>query len=267
MNKPIISNFLLNGIIIFLLSCNSESKNGIIPQNNFHEDKNEHWSYEGKTGPEHWAEVEKNSNCNNVHQSPINIIDKDVILDTELSPLKIHYSPSTKIHDVANNGHTIQYNFENGNYITFNNEKFQLKQIHFHEESEHTINGIRYPLEMHMVHMNDKSQFVVFSVMVQEGITSEPFDFLENYLPLEAGEKKVVNSFFDLTLNLPKNLNFYYYVGSFTTPPCTEGVNWFIFKEPITISVEQVKKLQKLMPIHNYRNEQPLNGRIVKTNS
>ena len=65
MNKPIISNFLLNGIIIFLLSCNSESKNGIIPQNNFHEDKNEHWSYEGKTGPEHWAEVEKNSNCNN----------------------------------------------------------------------------------------------------------------------------------------------------------------------------------------------------------
>ncbi|MGB5462094.1 MAG: carbonic anhydrase family protein, partial [Aureibaculum sp.] len=57
---------------------------------------------------------------------------------------------------------------------------------------------------------------------------------------------------------------YYTYSGSLTTPPCTENVRWYIFKEPITVSVDQVKQLQQLMPVNNYRNEQPLNGRIVR---
>ena len=224
----------------------------------------QHWSYQGETGPEHWAEIEKNSDCGGKYQSPINIIDKDAKLDASLKPLDIHYASATKINNVVNNGHSIQYNFEPGDYFNYKGEKYALKQIHFHESAEHTMNGVRYPMVIHMVHVSDKNHYAVFAVMVKEGNNSAPFNFLESYLPLEKGQTKPVNTSFDLTKNLPKDKAYYSYVGSLTTPPCTEGVNWFVFKEPITISLKQVKELQKLMPINNYRNEQPLNGRVVK---
>ncbi|QTE23872.1 carbonic anhydrase [Polaribacter cellanae] len=226
--------------------------------------KKKHWSYAGETGPEHWAEIEKDSECDGEFQSPINIVSVNAMADVALKPLDIHYALNTKIHDVKNNGHSIQYNFEAGDYINYKGEKFDLKQIHFHESSEHTIDGIRYPLVIHMVHVSKKGEYLVLAVMAKEGVSSAPFDFLESYLPLKKGEMKTVDTSFNLNLNLPKNKGYYNYVGSLTTPPCTQGVNWFVFKEPITVSLEQVNKLKKLMPINNYRNEQPLNGRKVK---
>ncbi|WP_074406203.1 carbonic anhydrase [Aquimarina megaterium] len=223
-----------------------------------------HWSYVGETSPEHWAEIEKNSECGGKFQSPINIVSLDAIVDTNLKPLAIHYVSNTKIHDVVNNGHSIQYNFEKGDYLMYKGDKYDLKQIHFHESSEHTINGIRYPIVIHMVHTNSKGEYLVFAVMAKEGKTSAPFRFLESYLPLRKGETKAIGKPFNLSYNLPENKGYYTYMGSLTTPPCTQGVNWVIFKEPITISLEQVNILRDLMPLNNYRNEQPLNGREVK---
>ncbi len=229
-----------------------------------HQKEEQHWTYEGETGPEHWVEIEKQSDCDKIRQSPINIIDVDAVVDTSLNPINIFYSSDVKIHDVTNNGHSIQYNFEKGDYITLDDEKYELKQIHFHEASEHTINGVRYPLEMHLVHVSRDNKIAVLGVMAIEGKSSEPFTFLENYLPVKSGETKPINSTFDLNLNLPDNKEYYTYGGSLTTPPCTESVSWYVFKTPITVSLNQVKQLQELMPLNNYRNEQPLNGRIVK---
>lgn len=225
---------------------------------------NKHWSYVGETSPEHWAEIEKNSECGGKFQSPINIVSLNAIVDTNLKPLAIHYVSHTKIHDVVNNGHSIQYNFEEGDYLIYKDDKYDLKQIHFHESSEHTINGIRYPIVIHMVHTNSKGEYLVLAVMAKEGQTSAPFSFLESYLPLKKGETKTIEKPFNLSYNLPKDRGYYNYIGSLTTPPCTQGVNWFIFKEPITVSLEQVETLRSLMPLNNYRNEQPLNGREVK---
>ncbi len=222
-----------------------------------------HWNYEGETGPEHWAEFERDSDCGGQFQSPVNIISVNAQADSSLKPLDIHYSAETKIHEVINNGHSIQYNFDSGDYINYKGDTYKLKQIHFHEGSEHTINGIRYPLVIHMVHVNDNNQFLVLAVMAKEGVNSKPFTFLENYLPLEKGESKAVNASFNLNENLPDNKGYYHYIGSLTTPPCTEGVNWFVFKNPITVSLDQVKMLRNLMPLNNYRNEQPLNGRKI----
>lgn len=258
-------------LILFIFSCknkvDSNNIETILNQENHkstNQKENTHWTYNGETGPEHWAEIEKQSDCNGKQQSPINIIDIDVVTDTPLKPIGINYSSNVKIHDVINNGHSIQYDFEKGDYITLNDNKYELKQIHFHEASEHTINGIRYPLEIHMVHVSIDKKIAVLAVMAQEGESSEPFTFLENYLPVEKGETKEIDANFDLNLNLPDNKEYYTYDGSLTTPPCTENVSWYIFKTPITVSVDQVKQLQKLMPLNNYRIEQPLNGRIVK---
>lgn len=223
------------------------------------------WSYQGETGPEHWAEIEKNSDCDGKHQSPVNIINKDVLIDPSTPKLQVHFESSTIIENAINNGHSIQYNFKKGDFITVDDEKFELIQIHFHEPAEHTINGVRYPVEMHMVHASKSNKIAVLSIFAEEGEASKPFDFLESYLPLAKGEIKEINKPFDLNLNLPENKSYYYYNGSLTTPPCTENVAWFVFKNNITISVDQVIELQKLMPINNYRNEQPLNGRVVKS--
>lgn len=257
-----------------LMSCNTLIKNGdekstpkgsnekenvIVKE---HEEK--HWSYKGETGPEHWGEFVNNSECDGKFQSPINIVEEDVIVDADLKPLDIHYALSTKINDVKNNGHSIQYDFKKGDYVNYKGDKYELKQIHFHESSEHTINGIRYPMVIHMVHVNEKGEYLVFAVMAKEGKTSLPFAFLEDYLPLKKGEIKIIDKSFDLNQNLPNNKGYYSYTGSLTTPPCTQGVNWIVFKEPITVSLKQVNILKELMPIDNFRNEQPLNGRRVR---
>ncbi|WCL80149.1 carbonic anhydrase family protein [Saprospira sp. CCB-QB6] len=224
--------------------------------------QHEDWSYQGETGPEHWAELEKTSDCGGQHQSPINIVEYQS--DEQLPPLDIQYADQTILHDVVNNGHSIQYDFEEGDYIVLEGEKFYLKQFHFHEPSEHTIEGVRYPLEMHLVHANQDGDIAVLAVMAKEGGQSAPFDFLETYLPLAAGAKKEIGKPFDMNLNLPKDRSYYHYKGSLTTPPCSENVQWYIFKTPINISLKQAKILEENMPVHNYRNEQPVNDRIVK---
>lgn len=223
-----------------------------------------HWSYHGETGPEHWAEIEKDSECGGEHQSPINILTIDTVVNANLTALDIQYASSTKIHDVINNGHSIQYDFEAGDYVNYQGDEYALKQIHFHEPAEHTIDGVRYPLAIHMVHQSSKGAYLVLAVMAIEGITSAPFAFLESYLPLQKGETKNIDKAFNLNLNLPNNKGYYHYTGSLTTPPCSEGVQWFVFKEPITVSLAQVNVLNKLMPINNYRYNQPLNGRTVE---
>jgi len=258
-------------IAIALFSCKNNKQNETVdPSVNqekheeVHQKENKHWSYGGETGPEHWTELEKGSDCDGNRQSPVNIIHLNVIDDTSLAPIDVHYSANVKIHEVTNNGHSIQYNFEKGDFITLNDDQYDLSQIHFHEPSEHTINGIRYPLEMHLVHISKDNKIAVLAILAEEGENSKPFTFLENYLPVNVGETKPVDAYFDLNENLPGQKDYYTYGGSLTTPPCTQNVTWVVYKKPITISLDQVKQLQKLMPLNNYRDEQPINGRIVK---
>ena len=111
-----------NGLIVLLLavtvmtSCNKtkskEVESKITPKKEASKHIEKHWSYSGETGPEHWAEIEKNSECGGKFQSPINIVGVSTVVDRSLKPLDIHYAINTKIHNVNNNGHSIQYNFE-----------------------------------------------------------------------------------------------------------------------------------------------------------
>ena len=90
--------------------------------------------------------------------------------------------------------------------------------------------------------------------------------FFESFLPIENGATKDIHQNIDLSSLFLEDKHYYSYGGSLTTPPCSEGVNWIVFKEPIILSVEEVLKLRNNMPINNYRNEQPLNERVVKLN-
>lgn len=226
---------------------------------------NSHWGYQGEMGPEHWAELEGTA-CDGTKQSPVNIIRTDAEPSTDSRfPLTLHYSPQTDIYDAVNNGHSIQFDFAKGDEVEFMGVRYALKQLHFHEPSEHTLNGVRYPIEMHMVHYNEGvNRYTVLSVLGYEGKPSAGYDKLEKALPLAVGETKPIQQAFDLKDILPSALTpRFHYEGSLTTPPCTESVHWVVFEEPFMLSETQVNLLNKNMPANNYRGVQPLNQRRV----
>lgn len=256
--KKLTTKILLVSALMTIAACTD--KTSIYPDSK--EEEKKHWNYEGETGPEHWAEIDQND-CGGSAQSPIDIIETET--DKTLLPIDFHYDTKTRIHDVVNNGHSIQFNFEPDDYIMIDGDKYELKQFHFHEPAEHTIRGIRYPLVVHMVHMNKDGKYAVIAIMAQEDQQSnEAFEFLDKYLPVKVNESIKINEDFNINSVLPENRTYYTYTGSLTTPPCTEGVQWFIFKNSIGVSSKIIEDLRKIMPVNNFRNVQPLNGRIIK---
>ena len=248
-------NFLvLIALFCFAVSCSSDDEAV---------SHSEEWSYNGETGPDHWTEIEKESECGGAFQSPINIL--QTTTDSTLQPLDIYYDAGIKISNVVNNGHTVQFNFEAGNYITLDGEKYELKQFHFHELSEHTLGGVHFPMEIHLVHVSDAGKYAVLAILTEESAADiKQFDFLDTYLPLAVEESKSVNSTYNMNEVLPGEKQYFTYTGSLTTPPCTENVQWFIFKTPVEVPVGLIESLHDAMPTNNYRPTQPLNGRVVK---
>ena len=227
------------------------------------DDQKKHWSYEGESSPQHWEELIKNSDCGGKHQSPINIISTHIKDTVPNRILELQYSPETKLIGAINNGHTLQINFESGDSLKFEGDTYHLKQVHFHEPSEHTFDGIRYPIEIHLVNMSENNEFTVLSILGKEGEKSHLMALLDEILPLEKGKEKKIDHAADLGDLAPATMDFYSYTGSLTTPPCTENINWVIFKEPVTLSLDEVVAIKKIMPLNNFRDEQPINDRIV----
>ena len=220
-----------------------------------------HWSYEGEYGPEHWGEI-KNDYCKckaGDSQSPVGIS------ITEKAPLdNIYFNYYSTPLKIINNGHTIQINCGKGSSISIGNKQYELLQFHFHNPSEHRINGQSYPMEAHFVHRGEDGKLAVVGVLMEEGKSNDFIRTLWNNLPKEEGKEHVVT---DVKINanqlMPKNTNYYNYSGSLTTPPCSEIVNWIVLKTPVEISKAQVDRFTSIfkksaIPI------QPLNGRIVK---
>ncbi len=260
--KHFFSPLLFAGLV-FLSACKKETKaSPVETEVNNHK----HWSYEGETSPEHWIEIEKDSDCDGQRQSPINIIDINTTAVDSAKTLNVLYSPETILNKVENNGHSVQFDFDAGDSIVYKNETYHLKQIHFHEPSEHNINGVKYPIEIHLVHQSISKKLSVISILCTEGQESQLFEFLESYLPIGINEFKEINKVVNLADLFPEDKSFYSYSGSLTTPPCTENVNWIVYKQPIIISLEEVLNLKKNMPLNNYRNEQDLNERKVYLN-
>ncbi len=264
--KKEMKNFAVIAVLVLATACNNKSKETEQSVTSSDTTKTEHnkkhWEYEGEAGPDHWSEIDQND-CGGKTQSPIDIVETEK--DKTIKPIDFHYNQKRKIHDVVNNGHTIQFDFEPGDYIVINGDQYELKQFHFHESAEHTIKGVRYPLEIHMVHKNKDGKFAVVSIMAQEDKKSnETFEFLDKYLPKKANDTVKVNNDFNINKVLPQNRSFYTYTGSLTTPPCTESVQWFIFKTPIEVSIKMITDLKKIMPLNNFRNVQELNGRKIK---
>ncbi len=220
------------------------------------------WGYEGLEGPEHWAELSKEyAVCGTgTRQSPIDI---PVATPAKLPPIKFDFEQATL--EILNNGHTIQVNHDEGSSITVDGERFDLLQFHFHTPSENTVGGKHHDMELHMVHKSAKGQLAVVGVFMTAGKENKVLSNIWEHMPSQAGDKKKVNSVRIHPVDLlPADRSYSCFNGSLTTPPCSEGVKWFVMKNPIEVSAGQIEKFTKTVSENN-RPVQPLNGRFVLT--
>lgn len=222
-----------------------------------------HWSYGGAGGPEHWGDLKSEfAACKGTQQSPINIQTQEA-LGAKLTKIKFDWKDSAL--NIKNNGHTIQANYDKGSSIEVNGDKFDLLQYHFHAPSEHALNGKLYDMEVHFVHKAANGALAVIGVFFKEGAENTALKTVWGNMPTSEGEKKVAGVTISAKDLLPANTSkYYHYMGSLTTPPCNEVVNWYVLESPIEASKAQVKTLADLFTINN-RPVQPLNRRFVLT--
>ncbi len=218
-----------------------------------------HWSYKGKEGPKHWGELDKSFfMCKKgINQSPV---DLNRFIEADLQKPKIQYSGHAK--EVVNNGHTIEVTIEGSDWIEIDGKKFNLLQFHFHTPSENKINGKSFPMEAHFVHKSKDGEYLVIALMFKEGEKNKALEKILNDLNPKAGKKEELKEMFNPGELFPKKLDYFRYSGSFTTPPCTEGVRWIVLKTPVSASKEQIEKMHKIMG-NNNRPIQPLKARVI----
>ena len=232
-----------------------------LSSNNLAQDRPEHtWDYGDALGPSHWGELQPEfATCKNGHhQSPIDIRHPK---NTTLPP--IHFEYKTSPLHIIDNGHTVMVNYSPDSFISVGDKKYALKQFHFHRPSEEKINGKAFDMTVHLVHADDDGKLAVVAVLLQEGKDSPLVRELWNHLPKEKNKEEFLDSVqINLSQILPADRGYYTFTGSLTTPPCTEGVTWFVLKHPATISAEEIERFSQLYR-DNARPTQPLYDRVV----
>ena len=217
-----------------------------------------HWEYEGAMGPENWGK--EFPTCGKGRsQAPLNI--KGPFEKVRFSVAPDYKQGQLKI---VNNGHTIQVNVPVGSKIRIDGRAYDLLQFHFHRPSEEHIDGKPSAMVVHFVHKNLEGELAVLGVMLREGNENPGIKTLWTYAPPKEGPEVVPDGvMFNPANLLPREMDFFHYDGSLTTPPCTEKVKFFILKSQVNISKEQVSDFPFKM---NARPIQPANGRPIYSN-
>jgi carbonic anhydrase len=222
-------------------------------------DKNQHqnshnWSYEGNTNPSQWGKISSDfALCElGTNQSPINISNPKT---QQSGNLEFYYQPSPL--SVVDTGHSIQGNYQSGSKIIVNSEEYELLQFHFHTPSEHQINSQVSLMEMHLVHRSNTGKLAVVGVMIEKGKFNPVIEQIISHQITES-DNSIINAA-DL---LPAQKSYFSYIGSLTTPPCSENVKWHILQQPIQVSENQIKFFQGVHNM-NARPVQTVNNRVI----
>lgn len=250
------------GVALFLLVCGCTA--GTTDHPYLHSEEQPlaaEWSYTGRTGPAHWADLSDEYRLAKFgrHQSPIDISDA---IERDLTAIEFSYRPASV--NLVYNGHTIEELVGQASSIEVDGKKYSLQQFHFHSPSEHTFNGRPAEMEMHLVHQSADGDLAVVGVMINARAETENAAFapIWDYLPNEANRKRTEQVTVDAESLLPANREYFRYMGSLTTPPCTEDVLWLVLRSPVELSEMQIEEFRSVLRGNN-RPVQALNGRAV----
>lgn len=220
-----------------------------------------HWDYAGENGPENWGQVDEDFDiCHRgKNQSPIDLV---ADINADVPRLIFDYTKPGMLKEV-NTGHAIQENVNPGNYVRLSgvDAVWELKQFHFHSPSEHTVGGRYYPMEVHFVHQDSAGEYLVVGLIFEEGQHNEGMDQLPSFRTAR-GEDPYGEPI-DYNDLITGSDDYFLYNGSLTTPPCTEGVQWAVLKQPIIASPDQIQHYHDLLGFDNNRPLQPHNARVI----
>ena len=230
-----------------------------------------HWGYESDNGPDAWGSMDSAwALCaEGLEQSPIDLANA---VETQLPAVDLdrpgegefEVLTQASVVDALDNGHTIQVNSKTGEKLTVDGKAYALLQFHFHAPSEHTVDGRHLPMEMHFVHQADDGALAVVGVLVEEGAPNPGVAPLWAQLAEAPGTETTVELRAEFAEPVFPGVGsgFYHYVGSLTTPPCSEGVQWYVRKTFTTLSKEQIAEFTAVYN-HNNRPAQALNERTL----
>jgi carbonic anhydrase len=223
-----------------------------------------HWSYEGEAGPLHWGELSPDfKSCQlGLEQTPI---DLKAPITAELGKA-VDVVYQARRFRILNNGHTIQVNVEPGSHCVIAGEQYELLQYHFHHPSEHLLAGKGFDLECHFVHRAASGNLAVLGVFVAPGADNATLKPIFDAMPTEEGRERYVATPLNPADLLPRGNGFFRYMGSLTTPPCSEGLVWTVFKHAIEASPAQIRQFAALFP-NNARPLQELHRRFLLQSS
>ena len=225
------------------------------------------WSYEGKTGPLGWGKLDPayEACSRGREQSPVDI--RSAHLNKALQPIQFHYIAGSMT--IENDGRTITVHPNPGSYIVAAGVRYDLDRIEFRRPSEHTVKGKFSDLEAQLVHRSSDGKYAIVAVRFSQergvGDANAIIAALWEHLPAKAGVTEKITDMVNPGGLLPADRGYWTYTGSLTTPPCTEGVQWFVFEQELTISRTQLRAFTALFRM-NTRPIEDLHGRKIEAN-
>lgn len=222
-----------------------------------------------KNGPENWGKIKEEwATCGTGQmQSPIDLSDHRTSRAPNLGYLNHSYLPVEA--SIVNRGHDIMVKFNgDAGSLWINGTAYHLRQVHWHSPSEHRVNGRRYNLELHMVHLSAENKTAVIGILYKIGRRDHFLHELESYLRriADTKEKEEMVGVVDPWEARGDGEAYYRYMGSLTTPACDEGVIWTVIKRVATVSSHQLKLLTDAVHDGFEMNARPLqkvNGRDI----
>jgi len=223
------------------------------------------WTYEGKTGPLAWGRLDPAyAACSKGHeQSPLDI--RSTHLDKSLQPLEFHYiaAPMT----LENTGRGIIAHVDPGSIMEANGVRYHLVELDFHHPSEHPIKGKLADMEIDLIHRSDDGKVAIVAVRLNQdrGFPNALLSTLWAHLPKAPNTSAKVPDLVSAGGLLPEGRGYWTYIGSMVTPPCAEGVRWFVFQDDLSISRDQFRAFSNLYRM-NTRPMQDAHGRRIEAN-
>lgn len=218
------------------------------------------WGYWGPGAPNNWGSLSPDfSLCAaGRSQSPIDL--GDYVMDAAAPEMVFNYSNDAR--EVNHNGKVAHVEYGEGNTLTVGERRYELASMHIHVHAEHQVEGELFPAEMHLVHRKEGGFLGVVGQLYRLG---DPDPVVQALIDAYPGPGQAVHSGFTLSAAdlVPAGRAYFHYDGSLTTPPCTEGVDWYVLQEVRTISQEQVNRIAALHNGFNHRPIQERNGRKI----